>query len=140
VRVDAGVHTGTVVSPNYDPLLAKLMVVAADRPAAMARLARALDEFEIGGLQTTLPFHRWLIEQPAFRDAQDLSTDYVARAWRPADVMSIAVVRAAELAARVSRDRAVTSEAGAKADPHANGIVPSAWWRAGIAEATEGKR
>ena len=54
--VDAGVEEGSVVTSNYDPLVAKLMVVAEDRPGAIARLARALDEFVIGGVQTTLPF------------------------------------------------------------------------------------
>lgn len=140
VRVDAGVEQGSVVSPNYDPLLAKLMVVAADRRAALARLARALDEFEIGGLQTTLPFHRWLIDQPGFRDADDLSTDFVARVWRPAELVSVAAVRAVQLAALAARDRAVTSEMGARPYQHTNGVATPAWWRAGIAEATEGKR
>jgi acetyl/propionyl-CoA carboxylase alpha subunit len=134
VRVDAGVEEGSIVSSDYDPLLAKLMVVADDRPQAVARLARALDEFEIGGLQTTLPFHRWLVEQPGFAAAGDLSTDYVARNWRPADVVSVAALRAAELAALVA------SDGGAAARPvpaPANGVAASAWWRAGIVEATE---
>ncbi|HUP82715.1 MAG TPA: biotin carboxylase N-terminal domain-containing protein [Candidatus Limnocylindria bacterium] len=139
VRVDAGVEEGTTVSPNYDPLLAKLMVVAEDRPKAIARLARSLDEFEIGGLQTTLPFHRWLVGQPGFEDASDLSTDFVGRVWQPAELVSLAALRAAELAAAASRDRAVTSGAATDGQPHTNGIASSAWWRAGIAEATENK-
>ena len=139
VRVDAGVAERSNVSPNYDPLLAKLMVVASDRPQALARLARALDEFEIGGVQTTLPFHRWLIDQPGFSAADDLSTDFVARAWQPAELVSVAALRAAELAALASRDRAVTSEPVATSQRHTNGVAAPAWWRAGIAEATEMK-
>ena len=135
VRIDAGVDTGSVVSPNYDPLLAKLMVVAADRPQALARLVRALDEFEIGGVQTTLPFHRWLIEQPGFSDATDLSTDFVARNWQPAELLSAAALRAAEMAALASRHRPVTSDANGYA--LVNGRAGPAWWRAGITEATE---
>ncbi len=81
VRLDAGVEEGSVVSSAYDPLLAKLMVVAADRPSALAGLARALDEFEIGGVQTTLPFDRWLLGQPDFAEATGLSTDLVQRLW-----------------------------------------------------------
>ena len=80
MRVDGWVGEGTVVSEAYDPLLAKVMVVAEDRPAALARAARALDETEIGGLQTTLPFHRWLVREPAFR-AGGISTEFVAHAW-----------------------------------------------------------
>jgi acetyl-CoA carboxylase biotin carboxylase subunit len=137
VRVDAGVEAGSKVSANYDPLLAKLMVVANDRPHGLARLARALDEFVIGGVQTTLPFHRWLIDQPGFSEAADLSTDFVARAWHPAELASGAALRATELAAIASRDRAVTSDPAATRQPHANGVAASAWWRAGIAEATE---
>jgi acetyl/propionyl-CoA carboxylase alpha subunit len=138
VRVDAGVQAGTVVSANYDPLLAKLMVVAVDRPGALARLARALDEFNIGGVQTTLPFHRWLVEQPGFREASDLSTDFVARTWQPAEVVSVAALRAAELAALASRDGTVTNHPTGHAP--GNGVAASAWWRAGIAEAMEAKR
>jgi acetyl/propionyl-CoA carboxylase alpha subunit len=134
VRVDAGVEEGTVVSLNYDPLMAKLMVVAEDRPRAIARLARALDEFQIGGVQTTLPFHRWLIEQPGFKDADDLSTDFVARSWRPADLVAAAAVRAAELAALAYGDREVTSQPAAQPP---NGAAAPAWWSAGVAEATE---
>ncbi len=137
VRVDSGVEEGSVVSPNYDPLLAKLMVVADDRPAAIARLARALDEFQIGGLQTTLPFHRWLVEQPGFAAADDLSTDYVARNWRPAELVSVAALRAAELAALGVRDGAAA--AGPPAPTRLDGVGASAWWRAGVAEATENR-
>jgi acetyl-CoA/propionyl-CoA carboxylase, biotin carboxylase, biotin carboxyl carrier protein len=66
VRVDAGIEGDTVLSPEYDPLLAKLMVHGADRPAALARLRRALDETIIGGVQTDLSFHRWLVDDPDF--------------------------------------------------------------------------
>ncbi len=134
VRVDAGVEEGSVVSPNYDPLLAKLMVVAEDRPRAIARLVRALDEFVIGGVQTTLPFHRWLVDQPGFAAAADLSTDFVARKWQPAEVVPVAALRAAELAALTTRDRAVTSNPAAALT---NGHTAPNWWRAGIAEATD---
>jgi acetyl/propionyl-CoA carboxylase alpha subunit len=134
VRVDAGVEEGSVVSPSYDPLLAKLMVVAPDRPHALARLARALDEFEIGGVQTTLPFHRWLVAQPGFAAADDLSTDFVGRNWQPAELVSDAALRAAELAAIESRGEGASS---GSAHPGTNGLAASAWWRAGIVEATE---
>jgi acetyl/propionyl-CoA carboxylase alpha subunit len=80
VRVDSGVAAGDRVPPEYDNLVAKLMVHAADRAAAIDRLGRALDETEIGGIQTTLPFHRFVAASPAFRDA-DLSTGWVADQW-----------------------------------------------------------
>jgi acetyl/propionyl-CoA carboxylase alpha subunit len=80
VRVDTAIEPGDQVPPDYDPLLAKLMVHAADRPAAIDRLRRALDETEIGGVQTTLPFHRFVARSPAFAAVQ-LSTDFVADHW-----------------------------------------------------------
>ena len=80
VRIDGWVTAETVVPPDYDPLLAKLLVLAEDRPAALARLRRALDEFEIGGLQTSLPFHRWLVGQADFQ-AGGVDIDFVAGHW-----------------------------------------------------------
>lgn len=58
VRVDAGFAAGTVVSPFYDTLLAKLVVWGEDRDAAIARMRRALDEFDIQGVETLVDFHR----------------------------------------------------------------------------------
>ena len=64
VRVDSHLYAGYAVPPWYDSLLAKLVVWGPDRPAALARLARALDEFELDGLPTTLPLHRRLVRHP----------------------------------------------------------------------------
>jgi acetyl-CoA/propionyl-CoA carboxylase biotin carboxyl carrier protein len=61
VRVDSGVVAGSEISPNYDPLVAKLIVWDSDRAAATARMRRALREFEITGLTTLLPFHARLL-------------------------------------------------------------------------------
>jgi acetyl/propionyl-CoA carboxylase alpha subunit len=139
VRLDAGVEEGSVVSEHYDPLVAKLLVVAEDRPRALTRLARALDEFEVGGIQTTLPFHRWLVQEPDFAEATGLSTDLIERLWQPAELVSVAALRAAELAAAASL--AGTSSSAPDAG-HGNGRdnarAEDSWWRAGIVEATEG--
>ena len=66
IRVDAGIDADTDLRPEYDPLLAKLMVHAEDRAAAVDRLRRALDETLIGGLQTDAGFLRWLVDDDAF--------------------------------------------------------------------------
>jgi acetyl/propionyl-CoA carboxylase alpha subunit len=82
VRVDTAINAGERIPPEYDPMIAKIMVVAADRDRAVVRLRRALDEVEVTGIQTTLPFARGLARHPAFR-AEDLSTGWVADHWDP---------------------------------------------------------
>ncbi len=81
VRVDTAVGVGDVVPPDYDPLIAKLIVHGEDRAAAMARLRRALGEVEIGGIQTTLPFHLAMTREPAFVEATGLATSWVDGGW-----------------------------------------------------------
>jgi acetyl-CoA/propionyl-CoA carboxylase, biotin carboxylase, biotin carboxyl carrier protein len=66
VRLDSGVEAGTVIGPSWDSLLAKLIVTGADRGQALARARRALAEFTVTGLPTTIPFHRAVINDPAF--------------------------------------------------------------------------
>jgi len=66
VRLDAGVTDGSVIGPEWDSLLAKLVVTGADRAQALRRAARALAEFEVDGLATVLPFHRAVVTDPAF--------------------------------------------------------------------------
>ncbi len=66
VRVDSGIEAGLEVSGYYDPLLAKLVVLGVDREHARQRMLRALDEYEIGGVETLLGFHRALLRQPCF--------------------------------------------------------------------------
>jgi len=66
VRVDSGVQSGDVISGSFDSLLAKLVVTGATREQALERARRALDEFEVAGLPTVLPFHRMIVRDPAF--------------------------------------------------------------------------
>ena len=97
VRVDTAIEAGERIPPDYDPLVAKVMVHAADRPAAIARLRRALDEVDVGGIQTTLPFGRFVVRHPTFI-AGDLSTGWVAEHWDGA-AQRAAAVRSALVAA-----------------------------------------
>jgi acetyl/propionyl-CoA carboxylase alpha subunit len=98
VRVDSGVEPGMTVTGHYDPLLAKVLVVAPDRARAIARARRALAELQTGGIQTTLPFHAWLMCHPGFTDGP-LRTDLVDRDWDPRSLRAGAERRAAELVA-----------------------------------------
>jgi len=66
VRIDSGVTTGDVITGSFDSLLAKLIVTGSSREDALERSRRALDEFEVTGLPTVLPFHRKIVRDPAF--------------------------------------------------------------------------
>ena len=66
VRLDAGYAEGMTVPQVFDSLIAKLIVTGADRTQALARARRALAEFQVGGMPTVLPFHRAVLDDPAF--------------------------------------------------------------------------
>ncbi|MGH7910732.1 MAG: acetyl-CoA carboxylase biotin carboxylase subunit [Candidatus Dormibacteraceae bacterium] len=76
VRVDSGFGPGSNVPPNYDSLVAKLIVSGKDRAEAIARARRALREFVLVGPATTIPYHRAILESPDFL-AGDLSTSFI---------------------------------------------------------------
>ncbi len=66
VRNDAGVYPGATVPVHYDPLISKLITWGRDRPEAIARMRRALREFVVKGIKTSIPFHRVVMEHPVF--------------------------------------------------------------------------
>jgi acetyl-CoA carboxylase biotin carboxylase subunit len=66
VRVDTHIYGGYTIPPYYDSLAAKLVVHAVDRPAAIARAKRALEEFSVRGIKTTIPFHRQVLDNEVF--------------------------------------------------------------------------
>jgi acetyl/propionyl-CoA carboxylase alpha subunit len=80
VRVDSGLYPGLQVPLFYDPLLSKLIVWDRDRTLAIARMRRALIEYKVMGVRTTLPFARWLMNSPRYI-AGDMSTDFIAEEW-----------------------------------------------------------
>ena len=77
VRIDAGFTTGDVIGGNFDSLLAKLIVTGATREEALARARRALAEFHVGGLATALPFHRAIVNDPAYAEKFSVYTSYI---------------------------------------------------------------
>jgi acetyl/propionyl-CoA carboxylase alpha subunit len=117
VRVDTAMEPGGRVPPDYDNLIAKLMVHAHDRDAAIDCLARAIDETEVGGVQTTLPFHRAVAASEAFRRAE-LSTGWVEANWDGEAVRADAVRRAL-LAAGLAAIAGTTSPPGPASIPPA---------------------
>ena len=121
VRVDAGVRPGDRVPPDYDPLVAKLLVVAPSRPTAIERLRDALDRVEITGIQTTLPFHRFVARNASFA-AGEVSIDWVAEHWNgPAD----------RAAARQAANQAAARAAATAPTPETEPPAMTAWRRAG---------
>ncbi|PWI58788.1 acetyl-CoA carboxylase biotin carboxylase subunit [Sulfoacidibacillus thermotolerans] len=76
VRVDSAAYSGYTVSPFYDSMIAKLIVWAPNRQEAIDRMKRALSEFQIEGIQTTIPFHLRLLEHPQFV-AGDVNTRFL---------------------------------------------------------------
>jgi 3-methylcrotonyl-CoA carboxylase alpha subunit len=78
IRVDAGFRAGDAVTPYYDALLAKLIVHAGDRPAALARMGRALSEFEITGVTSNLAFLKALISHPQVASGE-IDTGFIER-------------------------------------------------------------
>ena len=78
VRVDSVMQTGAVVSPHYDSMIAKLITHGRDRQECMARMRRALDEFIIEGIKTTIPLHRRILDDPDFQKGH-VSTTFLER-------------------------------------------------------------
>jgi acetyl-CoA carboxylase biotin carboxylase subunit len=76
VRDDSAVEPGADISIYYDPLVSKLIVWGRTRHEAVARMTRALDEYEVSGIRTSLPFFRWMLRQPAFAHG-DFHTGYL---------------------------------------------------------------
>ncbi|MFN5318989.1 MAG: acetyl-CoA carboxylase biotin carboxylase subunit [Bacteroidia bacterium] len=84
VRLDTHAYAGYTIPPNYDSMIAKLITVAQTREEAIAKMRRALHEFVIDGIKTTIPFHKKLMEHPDF-----LSGDYTTKFLEGFDFSSI---------------------------------------------------
>lgn len=67
VRIDSHVYAGYVIPPNYDSMIAKLIVRGQSREEVIVRMKRALEEFVIDGIKTTIPFHIALLDDPEFK-------------------------------------------------------------------------
>jgi acetyl-CoA/propionyl-CoA carboxylase biotin carboxyl carrier protein len=82
VRVDAGFKNGDTIGGNFDSLLAKLIVTGSTREEAVQRARRALAEFNVGGLATALPFHRAIMQDPAFTEKFTIHTSYIENEFK----------------------------------------------------------
>jgi acetyl-CoA carboxylase biotin carboxylase subunit len=131
VRDDSGVCEGAEVGVHYDPLVSKLVVWAESREEAIRRMRRAVSEYRILGLRTTLPFFERVLAHPDFA-AGTIDTGFVGRVLaasngRPPRSVAIAVAAAAIRAFEARRARSTRPGAGAAERP--------AWRAAGLREA-----
>jgi acetyl-CoA/propionyl-CoA carboxylase biotin carboxyl carrier protein len=78
IRIDGAAEAGAAISPRYDSMIAKLIARGADRAEAIARMERALGEFAIGGVASTIPFHRAVLAHPVFAQGE-ATTDWIER-------------------------------------------------------------
>jgi acetyl-CoA carboxylase biotin carboxylase subunit len=82
IRVDDGYEEGMEIPIYYDPMIGKLVAWGATRTEAIARLTRAIEEFRINGIETTLPFGKWAINHEAFVAGQ-FDTHFIANYYKP---------------------------------------------------------
>jgi acetyl-CoA carboxylase biotin carboxylase subunit len=119
IRDDRGVDPGFEIPLFYDSLISKLIVWGESRQQAVQRLTRALDEYRVAGVSTTLPFFRWLVRQPAF-EAGRFSTTYLDRVLAARDAPFV------EPTDEDARDAAVAAALSAWFLAHRAGTADSA--------------
>ncbi len=136
VRCDAGIVSGSVVSPHYDPLLAKIIVSGPDRETARKRALRAVRETRLVGVASTLPFFERVLASAPFRSGE-FDTSFVAGHWRALSRNGVD----GESAARAELAPLALAAAAAElwwregANSNASGAPPSRWRLAGVADA-----
>jgi acetyl-CoA carboxylase biotin carboxylase subunit len=128
VRNDAGCYEGAEIPVHYDPMISKLVVWGEDRARAIARMRRALDEYQVLGIETNLAFHRRCLRHAAFI-AGDYDTGFIARYARElAPHASEPELTAAIIAAALDAATTVAPAHAASAN-HPATSEPSAWRR-----------
>jgi len=133
IRDDSGFEAGDEVPVYYDALISKLVASGVDRPQAVARMRRALAEYDIRGIRTTVPFFRWLLDQPVFLDAafhtEFLDTLLQQRRGTSFSEPESSLREVALAAAAIYASRAVMSRSGAGLVGPAFRDEPAAWTR-----------
>jgi len=133
VRDDSGVYEGWEVPVHYDPLISKLIVWAGSRTEAIRRMRRALSEYQVLGIETTLPFFDRVLRHPAF-EAGDIDTSFVETVLAEADDSRTRRERV-KVALAATGIRALREQRAARLRPASGAAVRSAWWDAGLREA-----
>jgi acetyl/propionyl-CoA carboxylase alpha subunit len=126
------------VTPHYDPLIAKLIVSGETRPRCLARAKRAIGEYRVQGISTTLPFFERLLSDERFVSGE-MDVGFVDRHWmeemasRPVDPPELLPAALAAAAAACEERESVGNSAGERAES------PSPWKLAGMRELMRGK-
>jgi acetyl-CoA carboxylase biotin carboxylase subunit len=127
IRDDSGVASGFEVPIFYDSMISKLVAWGADREQAIARMRRALGEYDVRGIKTTIPFFQWLLQTADFHTAQfdtmSLDRELAGRAGRPFVEVSAATEEVAVIAAALH----AWFKAQAPSASTARAAAPSAW-------------
>jgi acetyl-CoA carboxylase biotin carboxylase subunit len=135
VRDDSGVYEGYEVPIHYDPLISKLSVSGYSRRDAILRMRRAVSEYKVLGIKTTLPFFERVLHHPGFL-AGDYDTSFVEKAFGEADRRRERPVEIAVAAAAIAAFR---ERQRARLSADSPGRARSAWWEAGLREAQRGR-
>ncbi|TGE24415.1 acetyl-CoA carboxylase biotin carboxylase subunit [Hymenobacter aquaticus] len=128
VRVDDGFEQGMDIPIYYDPMIAKLVTFGKDRTEAIERMLRAIDEYQITGIQTTLPFGSYVLRHPAFVSG-DFDTNFVRDHFTPADLDAKPDETTAKLAAVLTTMLMSEKKAPAAASSDAPAATGSNWKR-----------
>jgi acetyl-CoA/propionyl-CoA carboxylase biotin carboxyl carrier protein len=135
VRVDSGVTAGSEITPMYDPMVAKLIVWDVDREQATRRMLRALDEYEIGGLKTLIPFHVALLQTEQWANGETCRDLLEDKGWLKALAFPKPAPTDADAAAETVEHTYTVEVSGRKFDVRvigppfgggANGAAPAA--------------
>jgi len=131
IRDDGGVEGGDEVSIYYDPLISKLIAWGEDRPHCIARMLRALAEYEVLGITTTIPFFRWMLSQPAFLEAA-FHTTYLdevlqQRRGEPFSSPDVSLEEVAAIAAALCQPAPGGMNGSAAGEPATGAGLSSAW-------------
>ena len=132
VRLDSGVQLGWTIPMEYDPLIAKLSVHGETRAVAIARLRRALEEYSVDGVKTTISFFHRILDDPEFR-AGNLHTGFIDEYFdrRPAETQSAAVAEIAALVGALATARGGSPTSNLAKAPNGSRRNHSSWRQSG---------
>lgn len=128
VRVDDGFELGMDIPIYYDPMIAKLITYGSDRDETIRKMIRAIDEYQISGVQTTLPFCRFVMQHPAFVSGS-FDTNFVSNHFQPEMLVGEISTDSFELAAIITAHLMSKTDTGAENLAAAGNKKASAWKR-----------